>query len=716
MPRRKVTCPARAVLLAALALAAGGSRLPGYTFELIPQTTTIQNWPVGTVASPTQVQMTLQLQESPAPTIATTLTDGSTSWNQVAQAALADWNQYVATLKFSSVISSAALPTSKSVTNNNNVLWGSTVYGESWGSAGGDAVGITIIWTETHYINNVPTGTNVAETDVLFNTNVAWDSYRGALVNNVSDLRRVALHEFGHVLGLNHPDQATPAQNVKAIMNSVTSATDDLTVDDIGGGEYIYGAPGLLQVGAAPVSQTAIQQGSATFSAAFTGLGPVTYQWLKNGLPITGSASATTSTLTLANVQPSDAATYSVTATNASGSTTSSGATLTVEADVAPAFAVSPVSVTVGTGRSAAFSVAATGVPAPTYQWTLNGSPTIHGATSTTDPILWIQGATSANAGTYTCTASNSTGTATASATLGVATGSTPGYLVNVSARANVGTGANILIGGFSITGTGNKTLLIRGVGPRLAADPFDLTGVVSDPFLALYNSDSTPLELNYNGTLYPLQNDNWGTPDYPSAASAAALTTAFNLVGAFPLTQLDAAMLPTLTISGSAGCSVEVSGVGGVSGEGLVEVYDTGTDADAPAVRLTNVSARNFVGPPGGILFGGFGITGNTAITLLIRGVGPRLAGDPFDLAGVLAQPILTILNSSQQVIYTDTGWANDATLALAEANVGAFPVLTGSADSLLLVTISPGSYSIEISGANGTTGIALMEVYEVY
>ncbi len=229
MPRRNSLFPAVSALLAGCILAAAGSRLCGYAFETVAANAqhnagAIQQWPAGTVSSPTQVRMTLQMDAPlPAPAI-TTLQDGSTSWHQVIQAALGDWNQYLSLLQFTNVISTNTPPATSSASNNNNVFWDNTVYGQSWGSASADAVGITIIWTQTSTSDGINYATNVVETDVLFNSNVAWNSYRGALQNNTSDLRRVALHEFGHVLGLNHPDLATPAQSVAAIMNSVTSA------------------------------------------------------------------------------------------------------------------------------------------------------------------------------------------------------------------------------------------------------------------------------------------------------------------------------------------------------------------------------------------------------------------------------------------------------------------------------------------------------------
>ncbi len=143
--------------------------------------------------------MTLQLQQPPAPAV-TTLEDGSTSWNQVAMAALADWNQYITILKFASVVSAQPPPTSESSTNNNNVFWDDTVLGDSWGRQRRRCD------RHHHNLDDNDVGQrrahdHVTEADVLFNTNVAWNSYRGALQNNVSDLKRVALHEFAMCWG-----------------------------------------------------------------------------------------------------------------------------------------------------------------------------------------------------------------------------------------------------------------------------------------------------------------------------------------------------------------------------------------------------------------------------------------------------------------------------------------------------------------------------------
>ena len=212
-----------------------------------------------------------------------------------------------------------------------------------------------------------------------------------------------------------------------------------------------------------PVNQTWVTVGqSVSFNA--TASGSPTYAWKFGSTTISG---ATSGTLAITNAQVANAGSYTCIATNAVGSTNSVSVTLTVNTLAAPVFTVNPVPVTIATGHSAVFSASASGSPTPTYQWNLNGAP-ISGAT---DPILQVSNARSGSAGAYTCTAANSVSAVTStSAALTVTTTSNPGRLINLSARAAVGTGNNILIGGFGVQGTGTKQLLVRGVGPALSA------------------------------------------------------------------------------------------------------------------------------------------------------------------------------------------------------------------------------------------------------
>ena len=472
------------------------------------------------------------------------------------------------------------------------------------------------------------------------------------------------------------------------------------------GDSGVFGGPGIFvflafdpnappAFTAQPISQLASIGQTVSLTAAASG--SVTYQWSGPNGAIVG---ATDATLTLTNAQPSVSGTYSVTATNAHGAATSNSVTVSIT-PIAPAFTVNPVSVTVASGRSAVFSVSTTAPPAPNYQWMLNGT-TISGAT---DPVLEVAGATSADAGVYTCIASNSAGSVTStSATLTVTTTSNPGYLSNLSARANVGTGNNILIGGFGVGGTGMKQLLIRGVGPGLF-NTFGLAGELVTPQLVLLDNSGAIVGTDIGWANTPTPGASTAS-ESPMKAPASIMAT----VGAFSYTagSADTSMVLTM-LSGNN--TAQVSGVGSTSGIALCEIYDA--DTGSPTAHLVNLSARANVGTGNNILIGGFAIGGSTAETVLIRAVGPGLT-DVFGLTGSLAQPVLNVLQGGN-VIYSNTVWGGDPTIASVSATIGAFSLNTAHQDSVLLVTLPPGNYTAQVSGVNGGTGIALCEIYEV-
>jgi YVTN family beta-propeller protein len=135
-----------------------------------------------------------------------------------------------------------------------------------------------------------------------------------------------------------------------------------------------------------------------------------------------------------------------------------------------------------------------------------------------------------------------------------------------------------------------------------------------------------------------------------------------------------------------------------------------------APSARLTNISTRAQVGTGGNALIPGFVIGGSGTETLLIRGDGPSLA--QFDVPGVLAQPVLSLFDAAGTLIASNTGWGTNsdpAQIASIAGQVGAFPFAPGSADCALEVSLPAGAYTVEISGANNTSGVALAEIYEI-
>jgi len=400
-------------------------------------------------------------------------------------------------------------------------------------------------------------------------------------------------------------------------------------------------------------------------------------------------------------VQSSHFGSYAVVVSNAAGSVVSSSVMLSALASVvppvvtpppvvatAPVVTTAPVAQTVVAGGGASFGVVATGTAPLAYQWRRDGQ-VIAGASSATLTLDNIQ---SAAAGTYTVVVSNAAGAVTstgATLTVSAAPVAPVSRLSNLSVRSLAGSGDQTLIVGFAVGGTGVKSILLRGVGPALA--PFGIANALADPQLRLFNASGVQTHLN----------DDWG--------GGANLSAAFSAVGAFALSAAskDAALLIPL---GSGGYSAHVTGSGGAV-IALLEVYDA--DAGATAARLTNLSARTQVGTGDDILVVGFVVSGTAPKTLLLRGVGPGLGA--FGVGGVLADPQLKLFNAAGNLVNSNDDWGGGSPLVTAFTQTGAFGLSPASKDAVLLTTLPPGAYTVQISGTDGTRGIALVEVYEL-
>lgn len=616
----------------------------------------------------TPVRMELQLGSTSG-----TLIDGSASWNVVANDALSAWNTNLVSFRFSGVLDSTA---GQSRSNRiNNVLFSPTVYGDTWDDR-------TLAITLLRII-----GTSLIESDVLFNSNLSWNSYRGATRTSagatVYDFRRVALHEFGHALGLDHPDDA--GQFVSAIMNSMIGNLDSLTADDIAGARAIYD-PGLTApaIATQPASRTVALGQSVTFTVVATGTAPLAYRWSRNGVAIAG---ATSPSFTIGSVAASDAGSYTVSVTNSAGTATSTTAVLTVTTASGPFITTQPASQTVTAGSAVSFTVVASGTAPLTYVWRKNGAP-VAGATSATYAIVT---AATGDAGSYTVIVTNSAGSITSTAaTLTVNPAGPASRLSNLSVLTTLARN-QILTVGFTMTG-GTKQVLLRAVGPGLAT--LSVPGTMPDPQLTLF-ANSVKIDAN----------DDW------LGANAGIM----NSVGAFPLRagSLDAALVRSIT----GGNTVEVTGSALAfnpntnSGTVIVELYDTGS-ANAP--RLTNISALNLVSSTN-LLTAGFTLAGSGKKRLLVRAVGPGLT--PLGVGGALADPKLAIFNSAQVKIGENDTW--DRALTSTFTSVGAFGLPADSRDAAIVVELdaSPSGtgYTVQVSGVGGTTGLALVELYEL-
>ncbi|MGH7995146.1 MAG: beta strand repeat-containing protein [Opitutaceae bacterium] len=430
--------------------------------------------------------------------------------------------------------------------------------------------------------------------------------------------------------------------------------------------------------------------GTAVFSVGIAGTAPFAYQWYEGDAAIAGQ---TGSTLVLDNAQASDAGTYHVTIANAAGTVTSADATLSVPApDGVPvpiSFELQPVPIAATVGASASFSVAATGDGAISYQWRKNEAP-IPGATGPTFTITNVQ---ASDSGVYDVLVANAfSATYSTPAPLTVVPVTTPSRLVNVSVRDYVGLGDQALVVGFVIQGSGPKQTLIRGIGPTLAN--YGVTSPMAHPVLTVYGP-----EVNLVAS-----NDTWG--------GSSALAAAFAQVGAFalPANSLDSAVLTSLP---PAAYTAEVTGADGTTGVALLEAYDADPSIPAPTSRFTNISARGMIGAGQNAPAIGFTLAGTTNQTVLIRAVGPTLA--EFGVSGTVPDPSLTLYDSNHNALATNTGWGGSAEFVAAFNAVGAFHLPTDSKDSALLVTLAPGTYTVQATSASGGSGVALVELYQL-
>ncbi|HUR56080.1 MAG TPA: Ig-like domain-containing protein, partial [Opitutaceae bacterium] len=365
-----------------------------------------------------------------------------------------------------------------------------------------------------------------------------------------------------------------------------------------------------------------------------------------------------------------------------------------------------PDSLVVSPRSGAIFRVEALGAPPLAYQWLLNGAP-IPGATS---PVLSLTNVDASRVGTYTVVVTSSANTATSDpATLTLTNAVT--RLANISTRGVTTGGANVLIGGFVVTGTAaNQTrqVLVRVVGPTLGAAPFNVANTLPNPRLEIYSGGNpTPV----------VQNDDWGNQQ-GGAQAVTALQQATTRAGAFnlPNNSNDAAVLATLP---PGNYTVQAKGPNAnASGVVLIEVYDV-TQGGAAGAKAANVSTRGDVGTGGNILIAGFVVNGTASRRILVRGVGPTLQAFGLPANALLANPQLSLVDQATgTIIRTNDDWAtsDDAgVIAAAAVSSGAFALANGSRDAAMIVMLPPGAYTAQLSGVGNTTGIGIVEVYDV-
>jgi hypothetical protein len=255
---------------------------------------------------------------------------------------------------------------------------------------------------------------------------------------------------------------------------------------------------------------------------------------------------------------------------------------------------------------------------------------------------------------------------------------------LNISTRLRVLTGERALIGGFIITGTVNKKVVMRAIGPSLSQ--FGLTGVLADPTLELYDSSSN----------LTAANDNWRETQEGEIIAS----------GVPPTNDLESALVATLSPGTH---TVIVKGKDDTSGIGVVEAYDL--EAQSPA-ELANISTRGFVDAADNVMIGGFilgGDTGNARVA--IRGIGPSLA--QVGLNNVLADPTLDLRDGNGTQLVFNDNWIDDPAQAAALTASGLAP--TTNEESGIFTTLPPGPFTAVLAGKNGGIGVALVEVYNL-
>ena len=524
--------------------------------------------------------------------------------------------------------------------------------------------------------------------------------------------------------------------------------------------------PGPPVIVRQPTATVALAGSAAVLTVTATGAPAPAYQWRRNGTPVAG---ATAATLTLPAVQAAEAGGYDVVVRNASGETTSSLATLTVvTAPVAPTIGRQPGSVTVVAGRTATLAAAATGAPAPTYQWFKDGTA-VAGATTAT---LMLADATAAVAGTYTLRAANAAGTVTSQpATVRVAARSFAGAYFG-----ELGGGGNFALhvrddnsgiflayapatriayagGSASVDDNGNFRFGAASFGAAPARAAAAAPDGSAAPAVAAAGDVTVEGTVTTGGaisgrasgagtfTLAGTRATGGTTADvagYFEASAAGGTARLLAIVGpdgrAFAVTLGGAAadgglgtvtpngrillataasqtvVLETSAATGTVTGSATSPGGATMNFAGVVE-----NSAAAAAQRLVNVSTRTTAGTGDQVAIVGFVIGGLEAKPVLIRAIGPALGA--FGVEGALAAPRLQLVREGT-TLATNAGWSTGGgaiEIAAAATRAGGFALAANSADSALLTTLAPGAYSAIVAAADGRPGIGLVEVYDL-
>jgi uncharacterized membrane protein len=254
---------------------------------------------------------------------------------------------------------------------------------------------------------------------------------------------------------------------------------------------------------------------------------------------------------------------------------------------------------------------------------------------------------------------------------------------LNISTRETVGTGDNVLIGGFIVTGTTPKKVLLRALGPSLAA--FGLNGVLQDPVLELHDEAGATI----------LTNDNWR-----DTQEADIIAT-----GIPPEDDRESAIVATLD---PGAYTAVLQGANGTTGTALVEAYDLDATPDS---RLGNISTRGLVGTFTDVLIGGLIVSSEESAqaNVVVRALGPSLGS--MNVAGVLQDPTLELHDSNGALLASNDNWRDTQEGIISSAGLAP----TDDREAAIFAILPAGAYTAVVQGRNATTGVGLVEAYNI-
>lgn len=258
---------------------------------------------------------------------------------------------------------------------------------------------------------------------------------------------------------------------------------------------------------------------------------------------------------------------------------------------------------------------------------------------------------------------------------------------LNVSVRSRVGTGSDVMISGFIITGTAAKKVIVRALGPSLQQP--GVPEVLPDPVLELHAGDGSLITTNNDWK------DNTASQQQDIINNQLA-----------PSNELESAIVITLQ---PGTYTAIVRGQGDASGVGLLEVYDVDRTV---ASRLANISGRASVQTGSNLLFSGF-IVGNNigAAKVIVRGLGPSLS--QAGITNFLADPTLELHDNNGALLVSNDNWQDSASQAARISSSGLAPA--NLQESAIAAYLLPGTYTAIVAGKGGGTGVGLVEVYNL-